>query len=474
LYQRILVALDGSKCSDLAMQAALALADRGKQTLLIGCHVYAARMHRVRFEEMEPGLPEKYQEEERLDYLRHTHDNIITEGMQLISDAYLAPLVREAQKKELALEGLTPEGRNYVELLRAVGEQHADLVVLGAWGHGHVPEGSLGSLTERILLYAQESDILMLRRPWNFKDRPIVVGIDGSENSYAALKRAAELAKVFDARVEAVAVYDPFFHTGVFRIVAEALPEEASERFNFPAQEKLHDEIIDRGLETLYREGLERGVLLARSLGVEVHPEVVAGKVYPQIHHYAALREAGLVVMGRWGLHREPESLIGSNTLNLARLSTANLLVVAPPEEPLEVPESPREEAVSLHWTPEAEAVLERVPSFVRRMARKAVEDHVREKGFTEVTPEAVREAGQLFGMGGVRRAGDTAKAPEAQVVVLRKVKRLAPGFHRHILRGKIRGQTVRAGDSILVYEVVETVPPGPVRVTERTHLEFR
>ena len=88
------------------------------------------------------------------------------------------------------------------------------------------------------------------------------------------------------------------------------MPEKHRERFNFAAQEKLHDEIIDRGLEKLYQEGLERGALLARSLGVEVRTEVLAGKVYAQIHHYAALREAALVAVGRWGLHRETESLV--------------------------------------------------------------------------------------------------------------------------------------------------------------------
>ncbi len=401
MYERILVALDGSPCSDLAMDAALALARSGERILLVGCHVYAARMHRVRFEEMERGLPERYQEEEQLDHLRHTHDSLITDGMQLISDAYLAPLARQAEEQGLSLAGLTPEGRNYVELLRAVREQEANLLVMGAWGHGRVPEGDLGSLTERTLLYARESDLLIVRRPWNCKNQPIVVGVDGSAASYAALKRAVEIARAFDAQVEAVAVYDPFFHTSVFRTIADALPEKDRERFDFTAQEKLHDEIIDRGLEKLYEEGLERGVLLARSLGVEVRTEILAGKTYPQIHHYAALKEAGLVVLGRWGLHREPESLVGSNTLNMARLSNTNLLIVAPSEEPLDIPNVARhEQETPLLWTPEAEARLKRVPPFVRKMARRAIESHAREKGISQVTPDIVQEVARRMGMG--------------------------------------------------------------------------
>ncbi len=63
---------------------------------------------------------------------------------------------------------------------------------------------------------------------------------------------------------------------------------------------------------------------------------------------------------------------------------------------------------------------------------------------------------------------------PEADVALMHKARRFAPDFHRHMLRGKILGKAVQVGDRILVYEVDETVPAGPVRVTERTRLEVR
>ena len=352
MYQRILAALDGSSPSDMAAGAALALCEKSPGSALIGSHVYAAELHRARFEEMEAGLPEQYQAEERLDHLRRTHDSLITDGLQLISDAYLAPLARAAEERNVACQGWTPEGRNYAELLRGIEAHEIDLAVLGAWGQGRTAESQIGSVTERVLLGSSRADTLIVRRPWGFKGMPIVVGIDGSPHGYAALLRAIDIAKAFDARLEAVAVYDPFFHLGVFHIIAGALPDEERQRFDFPAQEKLHDEIIDRGLEQLYGEGLERAVLLARKHGIELHTEVLAGKVYPQIHHYAGVRNASLIVVGRWGLHRDSVSLIGSNTLNLARLTTANLLVVAPPHSAPDVPALPRKEAMPsrLSW----------------------------------------------------------------------------------------------------------------------------
>ncbi len=63
---------------------------------------------------------------------------------------------------------------------------------------------------------------------------------------------------------------------------------------------------------------------------------------------------------------------------------------------------------------------------------------------------------------------------PEAELVVFKKAKRFAPGFHQHILESKVRGQVLQKGERILVYEVTETVPVGAVMVTERTQLSFQ
>ena len=401
MYDNILIALDGSRFSDLAQEAALKFAEVYNKNPLICCHVYAASMHRTRFEDMEPGLPEKYQEEERLNDLRDTHEDIITEGMQLISDAYLDPIFIEANKRNIEFKGSTPEGHNYVELLKIIENNNADLVIIGAHGHGKLEDGNLGSLTERTLLYAPKSDILVMKKPWSFKGRPIVVGIDGSENSYAALKKAVEISKLVDTHVEAVAIYDPYFHTDVFSTITRVLPDEAKERFNFEAQEKLHDEIIDKGLENLYKEGLERGVQLAKSMGIEIKYEVVKGKVYSQLYHHAALKGAGLVVIGRWGLHQEDKSIIGSNTLNLTRFSNTNVLVVSKPDEDLDVPDSPKKlERNSLKWAPEAEELIGKVPSFAQPMARRMVESSVLDRGESTVTLEHVAEIGEALGMG--------------------------------------------------------------------------
>ncbi len=424
MYKQIFAALDGSSHSDLAKGAALTLAEKCNGVHLIGCHVYAAGLHRRRFGDMEPGLPEGYSGEGLVN-LRRTHEGLIGDGLRLISDSYLEPLVKGATDKGLAYECATPEGRNYIQILRAAEERKANLLIMGAKGQGQA-EG-LGSTAERVLLYSQRMDILLMRNPWDFDSRSILVGIDGSVDSYYAMMRAVELGKAFNVKIEAVSVYDPFFHSNVFKSISASLPEKAKERFDLSAQEKIHDDVIDEGLKRLYSDGLKKGVRLAEAEGIEVHSEVLAGKVCAQIQDFIAKRDISLVILGRWGLHREQESMIGSNALRLARSSIPSVLIVS---------------AGTFADNPDK-------------------------------IPGQISTTGDGSNMD-IDYANKGIEPPEAELVIMHKTKRFAPDFHRHMLTGKIRGQIINVGDSILIYKVNETVPAGPVRVTERTRLEVR
>ena len=193
---------------------------------------------------------------------------------------------------------------------------------------------------------------------------------------------AVNLAKLVSGELHGVAVYDPYFHLGVFKTISGSLPEKDKQRFDFPAQEKLHDEIIDQGLEKIYASGVNQAALYARSLGMDMQTKVLAGKVYPQIHHYAALTNAGLVVIGRWGLHRQEGSLIGSNSHNLARLINCNLLITGSNDHPIILPEEIKPvDCQEIPWTAEAEERLKRIPPFARRMAQRVIIERAREQG---------------------------------------------------------------------------------------------
>ncbi|NOZ57529.1 MAG: universal stress protein, partial [Calditrichaeota bacterium] len=302
-YRKVAVAVDGSQWSSWAEDWAVAAA-RAAETHLLGVHVYAARLHRVRFEQMEPGLPEPYQGEEKLGELRGTHDSLITDGLKLISDAYLQPVQGKAAKAGVPFEAATPEGRNYVEILKLVSREKVDLLVLGAKGLGAAEEDDLGSVAERVLLHAG-CDVLIVRTPFPEAGQGVFCGVDGSDASFQAARRAATWAETLGAPLTLAAVFDPAFHTGVFRTIARVLPEEVSQRFDFQSQERLHDEIIDRGLENLYASYLtEAAEVVGDGHAGNLERRVLKGKPYRAVLDELAPGRASLLVVGRYGRHR--------------------------------------------------------------------------------------------------------------------------------------------------------------------------
>ena len=59
----------------------------------------------------------------------------------------------------------------------------------------------------------------------------------------------------------------------------------------------------------------------------------------------------------------------------------------------------PAEAAARPAWTSEAEARLERIPSFIRPMARRSIERFAGEKGYPVITEAVMDEAKTVFGM---------------------------------------------------------------------------
>ena len=112
MYGKIYVPLDNSDHSNAAIEVAIALA-RGTGARLVGSHVYAARMHDVRFKQMEYTLPEEYQHEQELERQRKIHDSLITRGLQLISDSYLDVMKAACDRAGLPFEYKTFDGKNW-------------------------------------------------------------------------------------------------------------------------------------------------------------------------------------------------------------------------------------------------------------------------------------------------------------------------------------------------------------------------
>ncbi len=304
MYKSIYVPVDNSDHSNRAVACAVGLG-KAYSAKLVGCHVYAAKLHDYRFRQMEYTLPEEYIDEVELERQRKIHDSLITMGLKLISDSYLDGMSRLCGESSLEFEPRMMDGKHHAEILKDLdGSQH-DLVVIGALGIGRARDSVIGSVCERV---ARQSD----RDVWVVKHVPepgeaerdtILVGMDGSPQSFGALMTAVDLARTFGKKVEAIAVYDPYLHYSVFNGIVNVLTEQAAKVFRFEEQNQLHEEIIDTGLAQIYQSHLEVGERMGSEAGIAIKKTLLDGKPFQKILDHARKTNPWLIVMGRIGVH---------------------------------------------------------------------------------------------------------------------------------------------------------------------------
>src|SRR6266851_3001232 len=101
VYREVFVPVDNSQPSDWALERAIELC-RKSGGRITGNHVYAARLHDVRFRQ------------------RKIHDKLIEKGLQLIADSFLDQLGKKCEAAGVALTRQLLEGINYEEIVNEV------------------------------------------------------------------------------------------------------------------------------------------------------------------------------------------------------------------------------------------------------------------------------------------------------------------------------------------------------------------
>ena len=387
MMKKIYVPVDNSDYSDASIALSVAFARKfGSQ--LVGSHVYAAKMHDVRFKQMEYTLPEEYQDEVELEKQRRIHDTLITMGLQLISDSYLEVMQQKCTEFGIPFEPRMPEGKHFIKLVEDIQEGDYDLVIMGALGMGAVKDSLIGGVCERVVRRIN-TDTLVVRDLESIEESEgnILVGIDGSPESFSGLKTAIQLGRKFNKQVEAVGVYDPYLHYIVFNSVVNVLTERAARTFRFKEQEQLHEEVIDTGLAKIYQSHLE----VARAIAKEEHDyalkiTLLDGKAYEKILQYARKTNPWLLVLGRIGVHSEQDMDIGSTAENLLRLAPCNVLL----SSQRYFPQIDVKAEETLVWTQEAMDRMEKAPPLVRGIAKTAVHRFAIERGHSVITESVI------------------------------------------------------------------------------------
>lgn len=396
MYQKIYVPVDNSAHSNRAIDCAVALGQRFESEKLVGCHVYAAKMHDYRFKQMEYTLPDEYLVENELARQRKIHDSLITMGLELISDCYLQDLDQKCQAAGLPCERKMMDGKHSTEIIKDVHDSDYDLIVLGAVGIGRTKDSQIGSVCARVTREITTDTWVVKHVPkaGDPERDTIMIAVDGSPESFGALMTGIDLAKRFDKKLEVVGVYDPYLHYAVFKGIVEVLTDKAAKVFRFEEQNQLHEEIIDTGLAQIYQSHINVAETLAKKQGVEVSKTLLDGKAFQKILDHSRKIQPWVMILGHVGVHvDEDEQGLGSNTEYLLRLAECDLLLTSRRH----VPELDLKAEESIHWTPEAEERMTRVPEQVKGIARTAILRLALEQGHSVVSSDLVTEAMDRF-----------------------------------------------------------------------------
>lgn len=396
MYEHLLVAIDNSKYSAQAAIAAVALAQKF-EARLTGVHVTNPGLHGYAFRMLERTLPARYQDEHVLEQQRTIHETLIRRGLTLISESYLEQLRARAVAAGVACAAKVLEGRHYEAQAEEIEHGDYQLAVFGHLGLGAGAQSTLGGVVERVARRIRKDLLVVKDSPFRARDerRTILVTVDGSDCSFAALHKALVLAGKFDAQVQAVHVFDPDFHRTIFRELVGVLTAEAAAVFNFESQQALHDTVIDKGLERVGGKVLRGSELAAEEAGVPLTTALLRGKFCEEIVRAATELDPMLIVIGRFGRHRIASSDIGSTAQNVLRFAPCSVLVAGTEMPAVAAHREPavEEARTPLGWTPQGEAVIGRAPDFVRSMARATVEAWARERGLQQVDAPHVHQA---------------------------------------------------------------------------------
>src|SRR6267378_3836845 len=304
---------------------------------ITGNHVYAARLHDVRFRQLETGLPAQFQTPAEIKKQRKIHDKLIEKGLQLIADSFLDQLGKRCETAGVGLTRQLLEGINYEEIVNEVnrgaarlvgssGRQY-DLLAIGAHGLGRQQFSQLGGVAARVLR-GIEKDVLIVRDQQPLTGGRFMVCVDGSSYSYKAMKSALELAQEFGGSLYVCSAFDVEYHHVVFHNIKDVLSYQASKVFKFEEQEELHNNIIDKGLLKLCQANLKRAEVMAQQFpDVPLKTQILIGKPFQVILQWAEEVQPTLLVIGRHGAHRIEHTDLGSQAENLVRLAPCNVLL---------------------------------------------------------------------------------------------------------------------------------------------------
>ncbi|SNZ02840.1 Nucleotide-binding universal stress protein, UspA family [Natronoarchaeum philippinense] len=289
MYDRILVAVDGSEPADAAFEHALDIAADCGATVRA---LYVADTNRDSVTTVGTNV----------------RDALEAEGEDVIEGAR-----KQAASRGVAFEDEVLQGEPGDTILEAADERDVDLVAMGTRGRGGVRRFLLGSVAEHVVRRA-EVPVLTVRADEEVRvEYPydsVLVPTDGSGHASKALEQGVDLARRHDATLHVLSVVD---------VMAVGVDVRA---------DIVLDELEDRARDAVEDAGAEAG-----EAGVDVVTDVITGSIPREIRSYAADNEIDLLSMGTHGRRGVDRVLLGSVTERVLRTAPAPVMTVRSPDE---------------------------------------------------------------------------------------------------------------------------------------------
>jgi nucleotide-binding universal stress UspA family protein len=287
MFDRILIAVDGSDCSRRAAAFGLGLAD-----------AYGATVEVVHAVE-----PSAFDDRELREQRREHGEEYLAAAADLADEAGV-------EGERTLLEGRAPKA-----IVRRAGASGADLVVLGRRGRGGLGERLLGSTAERVLRGAAVPVLVVPRaEPIAATGGPferVLAPTDGSEASERAAPYAADVARAYGATLHVVNVVDVQGAAGAFG--AGGVSSEFVEWLEAQGEEHVASYL------ELVREAAPE---------LDASSTVVRGSPHLALEEYAVANDVDLIVLASTGESSLAGHLLGSTADRLLRVVDVPLLVV--------------------------------------------------------------------------------------------------------------------------------------------------
>jgi nucleotide-binding universal stress UspA family protein len=188
----ILVPVDFSECSKVALERAGALA-----------HKLQARLHVMHVWELPEAVPPAANE--------GLYTGQLLSMVEAFAGTRLRELVQEARDKGIAIDGSFLEmGAAWRTIVELAGQRHYDLIVMGTHGRRGLAHALIGSVAEKVVRCAP-CPVMAVHgnaRPHPASVGRILVPVDYSAGSAHALDYATRLSGALGAEIDVVHIWD--------------------------------------------------------------------------------------------------------------------------------------------------------------------------------------------------------------------------------------------------------------------------